>query len=214
MKLIAKNVSKKIQKNEILKGVNLELTGGTIYGFVGRNGSGKTMLFRALSGLMKIDEGEIVFNDKVLNKDMDILPNLGIVLENAGLYPEFTGLKNLKLLASINNLIDEEEIKHSISRVGLDPLDKRTYKKYSLGMRQRIAIAQALMEKPNIIMLDEPTNSLDDKGVEEIRQLILEEKQRGAIILLSSHNKEDILLLADKVFYMNDGTLLNEGDQR
>lgn len=209
MKLSAKNVNKVIKNRRILSDINLLLESGTIYGIVGRNGSGKTMLFRALSGLMKIDSGEIICDGKVLHKDMDVLDNMGIVIENAGLYQEFTGFKNLKLLAGINNVINDEEIKTAIRRVGLEPDDNRTFKKYSLGMKQRIVIAQAIMEKPDIIMLDEPTNALDEKGVHEIRSIILEEKKRGAMILLASHNKEDISLLADKVFYMENGHLFD-----
>ena len=212
MKLIAENVTKKIKDKIILNKINLTLESGTVYGFVGRNGSGKTMLFRALSGLMKIDEGTISFNEKILHKDMAVLPNMGIVLENAGLYPEYTGFKNLKLLAKINNKISDEEIKNAITRVGLDPKDKRTFRKYSLGMKERIVIAQAIMEKPDIIFLDEPTNGLDENGVEDIRKIISEEKQRGAIVLLASHNKDDIRLLADKVYYMSDG-VLKEGSE-
>lgn len=127
------------------------------------------------------------------------------------LYPELTGLKNLQILAELNKKIGDHEIKEAIRKVGLDPEDKRVFKKYSLGMKQRIVIAQAIMEKPDIIMLDEPTNSLDDSGVEKIREIIIEEKQRGAMILLASHNKEDINLLADKVYYMSDGSISNEG---
>ena len=212
MKLIAENVTKKIKDKIILNKINLTLESGTVYGFVGRNGSGKTMLFRALSGLMKIDEGTISFNEKILHKDMAVLPNMGIVLENAGLYPEYTGFKNLKLLAKINNKISDEEIKNAITRVGLDPKDKRTFRKYSLGMKERIVIAQAIMEKPDIIFLDEPTNGLDENGVEDIRKIISEEKQRGAIVLRASHNKDDIRLLADKVYYMSDG-VLKEGSE-
>jgi ABC-2 type transport system ATP-binding protein len=207
MKLIVKNANKVIKNRKILCDINLSLESGNIYGFVGRNGSGKTMLFRALSGLIKIDSGEIICDNKVLHKDMDILENIGIVIENAGLYQEFTGFKNLKLLAEINKKINESEIKAVIQRVGLDPEDNRVLNKYSLGMKQRIIIAQAIMEKPDIIMLDEPTNSLDAHGVEEVRDIILQEKKRGAMILLASHNKEDISLLADKVFYMDDGHL-------
>lgn len=183
---------------------------GFIYGFVGRNGSGKTMLFRALSGLMKVDSGKIRLDGKRLRKDMDILPNLGIVLENAGLYPEFTGFDNLEIFAKINKKIGKNEIKEAIRRVGLDPEDKRSYRKYSLGMKQRIVLAQAIMEHPDILMLDEPTNALDEDGVNEIRQVILEEKERGALILVASHNKEDIRILADQVFYMEQGKLINK----
>lgn len=210
MELIADHISKKIKNKLILSDINLQLISGNIYGFVGRNGSGKTMLFRALSGLMKVDSGKIRLDGKRLRKDMDILPNLGIVLENAGLYPEFTGFDNLEIFAKINKKIGKNEIKEAIRRVGLDPEDKRSYRKYSLGMKQRIVLAQAIMEHPDILMLDEPTNALDEDGVNEIRQVILEEKERGALILVASHNKEDIRILADQVFYMEQGKLINK----
>ncbi len=207
MELVVSRVNKKIKGKEILCDINLNLKSGNIYGFVGRNGSGKTMLFRALSGLMHIDSGSISLDGKQLHKDMTVLPNVGIIIENAGLYPEFTGFKNLQILAKLRKKASDNDIRDAIKRVGLDPDDKRTYKKYSLGMKQRIILAQAIMEKPDIIMLDEPTNALDESGVEEIRKMILEEKNRGALILLASHNKEDIETLADKVFHMENGHL-------
>lgn len=209
--LEVKNINKSIKGHRVLSNINLKLKPGVVYGFVGRNGSGKTMLFRALSGLIKIDSGKIVYKNKYLHRDFPILPNLGITLENAGLYPGFTGVKNLQLLAKLNNKIDNEQIKNAINRVGLDPNDKRTCKRYSLGMRQRIILAQAIMEQPEIIMLDEPTNSLDEDGVRLIRKVIAEEKQRGAMILLASHNKEDINLLADEVYYLDKGHLVSGG---
>lgn len=205
--LLVKNVSKRLKKNTILSNVCLNLTGGHIYGFVGENGSGKTMLFRAISGLMDISEGEIVLNEKVLHKDMKVLPNLGITLENAGLYPELTGLDNLKLLAKLNHKISEDEIRETIQNVGLNPDDKRAFRKYSLGMKQRIVFAQAIMEKPDILLLDEPTNALDENGVNTIRELILAEKQRGALILIASHNKYDIQLLADEIYQVKAGNV-------
>lgn len=209
MKLEANGINKRIRKKIILDNISISMNSGNIYGIVGRNGSGKTMLFRALSGLMKIDSGSIVLDNKELHKDINVLPNLGIVIENAGLYPELTGLDNLKMLAKLKNKISEDDIINTIERVGLNPKDKRPYRKYSLGMKQRIIIAQAIMEKPDIIMLDEPTNALDEEGVDEVRKIILEEKERGALILLASHNKEDIKLLADKVFYIQNGKISN-----
>lgn len=207
MKLTAEQVSKRIDGKSILKEIDLELESGYVYGFVGRNGSGKTMLFRALSGLMKIDSGEIRLDKKVLHKDMKILPDLGIVLENAGLYPELSGFENLNLLAKINHKIGKKEIRNAIHLMGLDPDDKRPVRKYSLGMKQRIVLAQAIMEKPGILMLDEPTNALDEEGIEEIRKLVKREKERGAMVLLASHNKEDIEMLADKVYLVKEGTV-------
>lgn len=205
VKLIAQGVCKKIHGKMILDHLNLELTGGKIYGFTGRNGSGKTMVFRALSGLMRIDAGLVTFNGGKLHEDFSVLPGLGIVLENAGLYPNLTGMQNLAYLAGFRKLIGCEDIRQALLRVGLDPDDNRSYRKYSLGMKQRLAIAQAIMEKPDVIMLDEPTNGLDEEGVGDIRQLILEEKTRGALILVASHNKDDIRLLADQIYRVENG---------
>lgn len=199
------NLNKIIKGNTILKDINLELISGKIYGFVGRNGSGKTMLFRAIAGLIKPDEGSIEYNEKILHKHMDVIPNLGVLIENVGLYQEFTGRKNLKFLADINNKINSMEIDAAINRVGLDCNDKRPVRKYSLGMKQRIVLAQAIMEKPDVLLLDEPTNALDKDGVLLIREIIKEERERGALILISSHNHEDIENLCDFVFYMEGG---------
>ena len=210
MELIAEKINKTIRKKEILSDVSLNLKSGKIYGFAGRNGSGKTMLFRALSGLMGIDSGSVVWDKKTLHKDFSVLPSLGIVIENAGLYPNLTGVQNLTYLANLTKRIGQDEIVHAISRVGLDPQDKRRYGKYSLGMKQRLVIAQAIMEKPDVIMLDEPTNALDESGVEEIRQVILEEKERGALILLASHNKEDIRILADELYRVENGQVMRQ----
>lgn len=208
MELIVKNVCKSIRRKEILTDINLQLCSGKIYGFMGKNGSGKTMLFRALSGLISIDSGTISWNGKMLHKDFSILPNLGITIENAGLYPKLTGVQNLSYLADLTHRIGKEEINKAITRVGLDPQDKRTFGKYSMGMKQRLSIAQAIMEKPDIIMLDEPTNGLDKSGVEEIRKIMLEEKERGALILLASHSEEDMRLLADQIYEMENGHIV------
>ncbi len=205
MELILEHVTRIIQNKKILSDVNLHLTSGTIYGFVGKNGSGKTMLFRAISGLMGISSGEIILDGKKLHKDMNVLPSMGVVIENAGLYPELTGLENLKLLAKLNKKVGVENIREAIQKVGLDPDDRRSFGKYSLGMKQRIILAQAIMEEPEILLLDEPTNALDETGVEDIRKIILEEKQRGALILIASHNKDDMELLADQIFEVKDG---------
>ncbi len=212
MKLAVNNISKAIRKKVILDNVSLSLRSGNIYGFVGRNGSGKTMLFRALSGLMRIDSGSIVWGGKTLHKDFSVLPGLGIILENAGLYPNLTGIQNLTYLAGLTKRIGPDEIIRAIDRVGLNPYDKRLYGRYSLGMKQRLAIAQAIMESPDVIMLDEPTNALDETGVEEIRDVILEEKERGALILVASHNKEDIQVLADEWYRVENGRVIRQGE--
>lgn len=210
MELRAEKVNKVIRSKTILSNIDLELYGGTIYGIVGANGSGKTMLLRALSGLMSVTSGKVTWNGKVLRRDFSVLPSLGILLENVGLYPGLTGMENLKYLASLKNHIGDKEICRALERVGLNPEDKRTYKKYSLGMKQRLAIAQAIMETPDVIMLDEPTNSLDKDGREEIRQVILEEKERGAMVLLASHNEDDIQILADHIYIMEQGILTRQ----
>lgn len=207
VELKAENISKKIKKNIILNNISLYLTGGNVYGFVGRNGSGKTMLFRALSGLIKIDEGKIYYNGENIFSKNSVLPDIGMIIENTGMYLEYSGFKNLDILAGINKKIGKKEIIESLERVGLDPRDKRAVRKYSLGMKQRLAIAQAIMEKPKVIMLDEPTNGLDQEGVNLIRKVIAEEKYRGAIILLASHNSEDIRVLSDKIYRMDMGKI-------
>lgn len=213
MELIVTNMSKCIHGKTILADVNLYLQSGYIYGFVGRNGSGKTMLFRALSGLMSITSGTVSWDEKILRKDFSVLPSLGIVLENVSLYPDLTGVQNLEYLASLTGRIGLSDIKTSLSRVGLDPNDKRPYRKYSLGMKQRLAIAQAIMEHPDVIMLDEPTNALDEDGVCEIRKLILEEKDRGALLLLASHNSDDIRILTDCLYRVDNGTVSMQEDK-
>ena len=205
MKLLVNDVSKSIGGKAVLSNVSLCLESGNVYGFSGRNGSGKTMLFRALSGLMKTDSGTVVWDGRTVGKDFSVLPGLGIVLENAALFPDLTGMQNLMYLAGLTRRIGRREIEDAMARAGLDPADKRTYRKYSLGMKQRLAVAQAVMEKPDVLMLDEPTNGLDDAGVEKIRQIILKEKERGALILLASHNKEDMALLADTLYRMENG---------
>jgi len=209
MKIVLKNVSKKIGKMDVLKDVCASFENGKIYGIVGRNGSGKTMLFRAMSGLMK-SNGEIWVDEKLLGKDMRIIPNLGLIIENTQMYPEFSAYKNLKFLADFNHKIGRKEIEDALLRVGLDPKDKRSISKYSLGMRQKVSIAQAIMEKPDVLLLDEPTNGLDDDTVKKFWEIMREEKKRGALILLASHSKDDILELADEVYHMHEGYLTKE----
>ncbi|SNX53262.1 ATP-binding cassette domain-containing protein [Thermoanaerobacterium sp. RBIITD] len=202
------NLSKNIGQNEILKNINLNLEKGTIYGFFGRNGSGKTMLFRALCGLIKPTSGTITINNKVLHRDISFPESIGVIIESPGFWDHYTGFENLKVLSSIKNIIGDEDIRKSIKRVGLDPDDRRIYKKYSLGMKQRLAIAQAIMERPDIIILDEPTNSLDENGVQLVREILIGEKKRGALILIASHNKDDIDILSDVKYKVDDGLVI------
>jgi ABC-2 type transport system ATP-binding protein len=205
--LETRHLSKSIKGQVVLDDINIQMDKGNIYGVVGKNGSGKTMLFRCLAGLVYPSSGEILYDGKVLHKDIPNPPSIGIIIENMGLYPEFTGFKNLKYLASIHNRITDNEIKSAISRVGLNPDDKRTIKKYSLGMRQRIILAQAFMEHPSILLLDEPTNGLDEAGVKLVRDILKEEAANGTLIFISSHNKEDITYLCDSIYYMTSGRL-------
>lgn len=209
MELIAENVNKTIDKKIILNDVSLKLRSGMIYGFVGRNGSGKTMLFRALSGLMSIDSGSVSLDGKVLHKDFDVLPKLGIMIENAGLYPQLSGFDNLKRLSSIRKKAADDTIREYIRTVGLDPDDKRPFRKYSLGMKQRLVFAQAIFEDQKILMLDEPTNAMDDSGVQMVRDILLERK-KDSIILIASHNHEDIDLLADEKYRVSNGRFIKE----
>lgn len=212
MKITITHLTKMIKKACVLNDVSMELESGKIYGFQGENGSGKTMLFRALSGLMGVDSGTVEWEGKILRRDFQVLPDLGLIIENVSLYPGLTGVQNLAYLAALTKKVGSEEIRRAILRVGLDPDDKRTYRKYSMGMKQRLAIAQAIMEAPAVIMLDEPTNGLDESGVELVRKLILEEKERGALILLASHSREDIKLLSDVCFRIEEGSIREGGD--
>lgn len=206
-KIKIENLSKEIDGISILEDVSLLLEQGKIYGFVGKNGSGKTMLFRMIAGLVNRSSGSILYNGENVEFGKKIPISMGILIENAGMYPEFSGFENLKLLASINKKIDDKKIKATIQRVGLNPNDKRKIKKYSLGMKQRITFAQAIMEEPELLLLDEPTNALDSDGVEQIRKIIIEEKKRGTIICLASHNAEDIDVLCDEIYQVKEGKI-------
>ncbi|MPQ42892.1 ABC transporter ATP-binding protein [Clostridium tarantellae] len=201
-----KEVSKEIHGQTILKNISISFESGNIYGIIGHNGSGKTMLFKAICGLINPTKGEIKVFDEVINKG-NFPKNTGVLIESPGLLGQFSALRNLKILASINNKINEEEIKKFISLVNLNPEDKRNVKKYSLGMKQRLGIAQALMEDPELIILDEPMNGLDKEGISLIRTIILDLKKKNKTIILASHNSEDINILCDYVFEMDNGVL-------
>lgn len=209
MRIEINKISKTIKHHRVLNEITLSMESGKVYGFTGPNGCGKTMLFRALSGLIRVDEGEILVDGKRLKKDFAVLPSVGIILENVGLYPDMDGSANLELLAGIKGIADSRMIEEAIRKVGLDPGDKRPYRKYSLGMRQKLAIAQAIMEKPDVLMFDEPTNALDEEGIKRFYSIIKEEKERGALILIASHNQSDIEEPADLHYEMRDGRLVD-----
>lgn len=200
------NLSKIIKGRYLLKNIQLNVDKPGVYGFVGRNGSGKSVLFKTIAGLLVPTEGTvIVFNENIGKGKFP--SNFGALLDTPGFLPHYSGFRNLKLLASIQNRVTEEELREVISFVGLDPDDKAAVRKYSLGMKQRLGIAQAIMEKPKLLILDEPMNGLDESGVNDIRKMVLDFKKQGMTILLASHNAEDISLLCDVVYKMDNGEL-------
>lgn len=203
-KIQVKNLSKEIKGKYILNNINLSFERGKIYGLYGRNGSGKTMLLRALAGLLIPTEGEIDMDGKILHEDMDFPENVGIIIENTSLLPQFDGFTNLKQLGKIRNVATDEDIDNALDTVGLKGENKKV-KAYSLGMRQRLSIAQAIFEKPELLLLDEPTNALDENYINKVRKILLKEKDRGAIVIIASHNKDDLRILADEIISMSDG---------
>ena len=203
----ADNVSLILNKRQILSHISLELHNGKIYGLVGNNGCGKTMLMKCICGFVHPTEGKIEADGKVIGKDVDYLPDVGIILETPGFIGYYSGLQNLKVLAGINHKIGQEQIRDAMRRVGLDSDLKLAVKKYSLGMRQRLGLAQAIMENPSVLILDEPMNGMDRKGVEEVRRILLDLKALDKLLLIASHSAEDIKILCDKVFEMDSGKI-------
>jgi bacitracin transport ATP-binding protein BcrA len=204
--LYAESVSKKIGSKQILQNISLNLSGGNVYGFVGENGSGKTMLFRILSGLVKPTTGKVCLNRTDIHKGR-CSERIGVIIENSCMWPELTGWENLLFLGSLNKRISKADIRTTLERVGLDPTNPLPIKKYSLGMRQRLIVAQAIMEKPNFLFLDEPTNAIDKEGVFLIRDIIAEEANRGAVVLLASHISQDISTLCTEIYHMKHGRI-------
>lgn len=202
-----KDVSLTLNKRQILKDVSLELEPEKIYGLVGNNGSGKTMLMKCICGFIHPDTGTIEADGVVIGKNTDYLPDAGIIIETPGFIPYYSGLKNLKVLAGIKNQITVKDMREAMELVGLDPDLKLSVKKYSLGMRQRLGLAQAVMEDPSRLILDEPMNGLDKHGTAEIRELLLHLRKQGKTILIASHMSEDIQLLCDVVYEMEGGRL-------
>lgn len=205
--IIFKNVTKVIKGQIILKNINLEIPEQGIYGIVGRNGSGKTVLMKCLCGFMPVTKGEVWVGKKRIGYDTEFIEDTGFLIETPGFLSTESGFKNLAYLASIKNMIGKEQVRECIAQVGLDPADQKAVGKYSLGMRQRLGIAQAIMENPDIILLDEPMNGLDNRGVGEIRELLSDLKMKKKLILIISHNREDIDLLCDRVYEMDSGEL-------
>ena len=209
MYLEIRNLSKTISKKSILEHIDLKMDRGRIYGLRGKNGSGKTMLMRTVCGLILPSEGEIVLDGEILHKDISFPRSVGALIENPGFIAEYSGFKNLSALASIKKVIGDDEIKLLMQKLELDPDDKKKFKKYSLGMKQKIGIIAAIMEKPDLIILDEPINALDEKSVNIVKELLLEHKVRGALIMISCHDKEELEFLADEVFCLENGKVID-----
>ena len=204
------NISKTFSGRKVLDNVSISVQRGSICGLVGRNGCGKTVLMKCICGFIVPEIGRIkLFGKKVSRKKMPT-DNMGIIIENPGFMEDETAMKNLQYLAKLNNHIEKKQVEKTIIRVGLDPKEKKKVKNYSLGMRQRLAIAQAIMEEQDVIILDEPMNGLDIEGVKQVRQLLLELKNEGKTILLASHNSEDIRHLCDKVYRMDAGKIIDK----
>lgn len=213
MKVELKNVSKRLNDVTVLEDISLTLESGTIYGLKGKNGCGKTMLMRMMAGLIYPTSGTVSIDGEVLHKDIATPRSIGILIENPAFLPGYTGQRNLELLAGLTGKADRTQIAKTMSRVGLDPNDKRTYRKYSLGMKQRLGIACALMECPDLILLDEPINAIDEKGVPKIWEALQEEKQRGALIVLACHDTEELTSLADQIITIEEGKICGISSQ-
>lgn len=209
------HVNKQFKDVKVLKDITVDFEAGEIHGLIGRNGSGKTVLMKCICGFMQPTAGSIFVDGMQVGKDVDIPQNLGVIIEAPGFLPGYSGFKNLKFLADIQKRANAAKIKAVMQRVGLDPESKKHVSKYSLGMRQRLGIAQAIMEDPDILILDEPMNGLDNHGVEDIRNLLLNLKEEGKTILIASHSAEDIAVLCDTVHEMDAGVLteVTKGDE-
>lgn len=201
------NVNKSFGETTVLSNINIEFEQGKVHGLIGRNGSGKTMLMKCICGFVPVSSGQILINGKALKKDFDIPKNIGVIIETPGFLTSYNAYKNLKFLADIQGKISKQEIYDSIRKVGLNPKSKKAVGKYSLGMRQRLGLAQAIMENPDILILDEPMNGLDKEGVSDMRNYLLDLKEQGKTILIASHSAEDIEVLCDTVCEMDKGKL-------
>lgn len=201
------HIYKSFKETEVLKDITLCCESGHIYGIVGHNGSGKTVLFKCICGFLACDKGDISINGKIMGRDIDMLTNAGVIIEDPGFLRKWSAYHNLEFLYTIRNKGDKKHLYSVLEKVGLKPDLRRPVGKYSLGMKQRLAIAQAIMENPDILILDEPMNGLDKNGVNEMRELFLKMKTEGKIVILASHNREDIDVLCDEVYEMENGVM-------
>ncbi len=203
-----KNISKTIKGTKVLDNINYVFNSGKVYGIQGKNGCGKTMLMRVISGLIRPTEGTVNINGSILWKDMTFPSSIGTLIENPAFIDSYTGFKNLKMLASIKGNIGDEEIRTALTRVGLDSDDNRKYRKYSLGMKQKLGIACAFMEYPDIVILDEPINAIDKDGVILVREILNDLKKRDKIVIIACHDAEEMKILADEIIQMERGKVL------
>ena len=203
-----KNATKEIKKNVVLNDISLCLKSGKVYGIQGVNGSGKTMLMRAICGLIRLSSGSICIDDKIVGKDIEFPDNVGVLIENPGLIENYTGFKNLRTLADVKKITSDEEIRELLTKLNLEPEDKRKVKKYSLGMKQKIGIAEAFIDKPDLIILDEPFNALDAKSVEIVKAMIKEYRNDDRLILISCHDAGTLKEVCDEIYSMEEGKLI------
>lgn len=201
------HVTKRFGDDTILHDITINMEQGKVYGISGNNGSGKTVLMKCICGFLPVTEGTIRVGGKIIGTEIDFPESIGVIIETPGFLTNLGGMRNLEILAGLKGKISKEEIRKAIRKAGLDPDLKKSVAKYSLGMRQRLGIAQAIMENPEFLILDEPFNGLDKHGVEDIRKLLLELKKQGKTIILASHNREDIRILCDKVYEMDGGRM-------
>ena len=210
MKIEITNLKKVIKGTIVLDDINYTFSGGRIYGLCGKNGCGKSMLMRLIAGLIYPSSGTIRIKDKVLGKDISFPESVGMLIENPSFLNDYTGKQNLEMLAGLQKNVDKAEVRRVLEQVGLDPDDKRKFYKYSLGMRQRLGIAAAIMGSPELILLDEPINAIDTDGVQEIRAIIRGLSAENRIIIVASHDKSEMDYLADEKIYMSEGRLIKE----
>ena len=206
-RIVVENLVKTIKDALILDHINLVMESGKIYGLRGKNGCGKTMLMRAICGLILPTEGKVLIDNKELHREIQVPPSIGVLIENPSFLPQYTGYRNLEMLGDLSDGISKDDIRISMERVGLNPEDKRVYRKYSLGMKQKLGIANAIMGEPDVIILDEPINALDEESTGRIKTVLKELAEKGKLILVACHDREELEFLSDVIYEMKDGRI-------
>ncbi len=210
MQIVVENLSKSFSGVSVLNNINIKMESGKIYGLNGKNGSGKTMLMRAICGFITPSSGRVIIDGDILGKEISFPKSIGVLIENPGFIAGYSGYKNLKILADIQGKITDVEIKNAIREVGLNPDDKKKYKKYSLGMKQKLGIAAAIMENPDIIILDEPLNGLDESSVNSIKVILHTYRDNGGLIIITCHDREELEFISDEIFFIENGSIINK----